>query len=68
MTIHWKAVEQHFSVVLFVFQFCPVCNFGKFINFGLATVRSEKVKLAYLLLLNINFTCLYCNNNSSLGA
>ena len=27
MTIHWKAVE-FFTVVLFIFQFCPVCNFG----------------------------------------
>ena len=44
MTIHWKAVEQYFTVVLFVFQFYPVCNFGGFINFGLGTVRSERVK------------------------
>ena len=42
MTIHWKAVEQYFTVVLFVFQF-SVCNFGKFNNFGLDTVRSERV-------------------------
>ena len=33
MTIHWKIVEQYFTVVLFVF-----------INFGLGTVRSERVK------------------------
>ena len=26
-TIHWKAVEQYFTVVLFVFQLHPVCNF-----------------------------------------
>ena len=33
MTIHWKAVEQYFTVVLtFVFQFYPGCNFGKFLN------------------------------------
>ena len=44
VTIHWKAVEQYFSVILFVFQFYPVCNFGQFINFGLGTVRSERVK------------------------
>ena len=25
----------------FVFQFYPVCNFEKFINFGLGAVRSE---------------------------
>ena len=42
MTIQWKAVEQHFTVVLFVFQFC---NFGKFITFALCSVRSEWVKL-----------------------
>ena len=36
MTIHWKAVEQYFTVVLFVFQFYPVCNFAKsFSVFGL---------------------------------
>ena len=45
MRIHWKAVEQYFIVVLFVFQFYPVCNFGKFIIFGLGTVKSERVKL-----------------------
>ena len=28
MTIHWKAVEQYFTVVLFVFQFYLVGNFG----------------------------------------
>ena len=39
----WKAVEQYFTVVLFVFQFSLVCNFGKFIHFGLGTVRSEMV-------------------------
>ena len=33
-----EAVEQYFTVVLFVFQFYPVCNFG------LGTVRSERVK------------------------
>ena len=26
MTIHWKAVEQHVPVVLFVFQLYPACN------------------------------------------
>ena len=36
MTIHCKAVEQYFTVVLFVFQYYPVCNFGKFINLDLA--------------------------------
>ena len=41
MTSHWKPVEQCFAVVLFVSQFYPACNFGKFLNFGLGTVRSE---------------------------
>ena len=27
MTIHWKAVEQYFTAVMFIFQFYPVCNF-----------------------------------------
>ena len=43
MIIHWKAAELHFTVVLFVFQFFLVCNFGQFINFGLGTLRSETV-------------------------
>ena len=41
MTIHWKAVVVNFTVVVFVFQFYPVCNFGKLFNFGLGTVKSE---------------------------
>ena len=46
MTIRWKAaVEQYFTVVLFVFQFYPVCNFGNFMYFGLGTVKSERVKI-----------------------
>ena len=51
MTIHWKAVEQYFTVVLLVFQFSPVLNFGKFINFELGTVRSERVKNSSMTLL-----------------
>ena len=43
MTIHLKAAEQYFTVVLFVSQIYPVCNFGKFINFGLSTVMSERI-------------------------
>ena len=39
MTFHWKAVEQYFTVMLFVFQFYPVCNFAKFIEFRLGTVK-----------------------------
>ena len=30
-------------MTLFIFQFYPVCYFGKFISFGLGTVRSERV-------------------------
>ena len=41
MTIHWKPVEQYLTVVQFIFQVCSVRNFGKFVNFGLGTVRSE---------------------------
>ena len=44
MTINWKAVEQYFTVLLFVSQFYPVLNFEKSNNFGLGTVRSERVK------------------------
>ena len=43
MTIHWKAGKHYFAVELFVFQFYSNCNFGKFINFELGMVRSEKV-------------------------
>ena len=43
MTIQWKTVEQSFTVLLFVVLFYPVCNVGKFVNFGLDTVRNEKV-------------------------
>ena len=29
---------------MFVFQFYPVCNFEKIINFGLGTVKCERGK------------------------
>ena len=45
MTMHWKAVTQYFTVALFVFQFYPVFNFGKFNNYGLDTLSSERVKI-----------------------
>ena len=35
VTIHWKAVKQYFTVMLFA------CNFGKFIKFVLGIVKSE---------------------------
>ena len=47
-TIYWKAVEQYFTVKLFVFQFYPVCDFGKFINLALGTIRSERVIKKFL--------------------
>ena len=31
-------------VLPFVFQFSLICNFGKLINFGLGTVRIERVQ------------------------
>ena len=34
-----RSLEQYFTVVLFVFQFYPVCNFG------LDAVRSERVNI-----------------------
>ena len=43
MGIHWRAVEQYFTVVLFVFEFYPAYSFSKFINLGLGTDRSERV-------------------------
>ena len=33
-------------MVLFGFQFYPVCNFGKLSNFGFDTVRIERVNEA----------------------
>ena len=50
MKIHWKAVEQYFTVVLFDFQFYAVFNFGQVINFGPGIVRSEWVKLEAMVL------------------
>ena len=52
-------------MVLFVFQFCLVCNFRKFINFGLGTVRSERVKHVncYMPL----FTCSSSNEEGIAG-
>ena len=46
VTIHWKAVEQYFILVLFVFQFYTLwslkTNFS--LNSRLGTVRSERLK------------------------
>ena len=44
MTIHWKAVEQYFTVV----QIYPLCNnCGKCINFELGAVRSKRGKSSF---------------------
>ena len=48
VTIQWIAADQYCAVV-FVLQFHLACNFGKFINFGLCTFRSERVKLMYMI-------------------
>ena len=32
---------------LFVFQVYPICNFGKFVNFGLGTVWRERAKPSF---------------------
>ena len=57
MTIHWKAIEQYFTVVLFVFQFFPVCNFGKFASFGLGSVRGERVNKPRNLIADLKGGC-----------
>ena len=49
VAIRWKAVEQYFTEVLFMFPVYPVCNFETFLDFGLGTVRSEKVNQVQLL-------------------
>ena len=38
-----EVVDQCFTVVLFVFQFHPVCNFGTFVVLDI--VRGERVKI-----------------------
>ena len=46
VTLHWKAVDQYFTAVqfLFFFQFYWVSKFEKFVNFGFGTIRSGWVK------------------------
>ena len=67
VTIHWKAVEQYFIVPLFVLQIYPVCNFGKCINFGLATVKSERKKKTFVPKLTYNTEGVGANFNSFIG-
>ena len=49
------AVEQYVTVVLFVLQFYPIYNFGKFITFRLGTVSSEGLSSVLLGALWLNF-------------
>ena len=63
MTIHWKAVELYFTVMLFVFQSHPVCNFEKNINFGLGTVWNEKVNLYSIEQSHCSSTTVHRNKN-----
>ena len=50
-------------MVLFVFQFYPVCYFGKFVRFGLGTVRNKVTnpKIAFALLIKFPYHGLYHN-------
>ena len=48
---HDACVYQLSSTLLrccLFFNFSPICNFGKFSNFGLGTRRSERVKQTYV--------------------
>ena len=45
-TIHWKVIEQYFTVVMFVFQFYPVCN-----------LRKKNIKFWTLLLFYLGIRC-----------
>ena len=50
-------------MVSFRFQFYPVCNFGKFINFGLGIVRSLRAKFSHERKLNFFFEDKFVENN-----
>ena len=41
------SLESYLAGLYCVFQFSQVRKFGKFVNFGLGTVRSEMVRLKY---------------------
>ena len=47
------SMETSYCSVLYCdavcYSMCPVCNFGKFIPFGLGIVRSERVRKGILL-------------------
>ena len=67
MAIHWKAVKQYFTVVLFVVQFEAVCNFGKYINFGLGIVRSERINVQILIADVVGRSKINCEGGRWLG-
>ena len=53
MTILWKDVEQNLTVMLFVFQFYPVCNFGIFISFGLWGIKGLSKLVSKMIKANL---------------
>ena len=57
MTIQWKVVEQYFTMVLLVFRFSSLCNFGKIDNDILVSALSG-VKGLTGCYLNLLSTCM----------
>ena len=54
VTIPLKAVEQNVIVVMFIFQFYPYCNFGKYFNFGISTLMNKVHTYGIPVFLNVN--------------
>ena len=52
--------EQYSTVELFILQFSPVCNFGKYINFGIGTVGTERVNRSALIYVSTLRTVACC--------
>ena len=50
MTIHWKAVEQYFTVVLFVFNFTQSVIFENLSILDLALLRVKGLTLLFTAL------------------
>ena len=64
MTIYWKAVDQYFTVVLFVFQFYPVCNLLEHLSlWDLALSRVNGLKMTLLQLYPDIYPPSSLNNN-----
>ena len=60
VSVRWKAVEQYFTVVLFVFQFYPVCIFFEkcsVLNLALSGVKGLISRRTGSLMKDIN-TCI----------